>query len=177
MKSYRLLYIILFYSSYCLGQNTDMFDKIQQIGKAYTMSLKHGDIESMKNTEPPKNTWTFGRLLEYKEVLSKKNTIKYGSFIQPSVKEDVYSFNLFALDYRDEERPYYFVAIVSLTIENNEPKVSNAYLFTEKKPLTDWWMATVSFYKSREEGKLKKPIPEKYIFPTCPPPPYNYLVE
>lgn len=165
---------LLNFNSFCLGQENELFETIHQIGEAYTKSLKNGHIESMKEAQPPKDTWIYSKLLNYKKALNNKKTIKYGSFIMPGIKDDVYSYNFFALNSENARQPYYYTAIVSFIIENHKPVVNNAYLFTEEKALDDWWVRTVTFYKERLEGKESNKIPDEYVYPICPPPPFAY---
>ncbi|MGB1308842.1 MAG: hypothetical protein ACPG6B_08025 [Oceanihabitans sp.] len=143
-----------------------MFIKINDIGKSYTSALKNGQIESLRKANPPKDTWLFSRLEEYKHNLDSENII-YGQIIMPSTDESYYSYNLFAFDIKKEA--YYFVAIISFKILENDVKLNNTYLFTENKSLKDWWGKTFEFYESNQ---IKK-IPKKYLYKICPPPPFK----
>jgi hypothetical protein len=160
--------ILIFFSQSLFSQevSSESLEKIYESGKAFTTPLKRGQIESLKKANPSKGTWTYSKLEEYKRNLNSENII-YGQIIMPSADEAFYSYNLFAYDIKKET--YYFVAIVSYEIINNDVKMNNSFLFTEKKSLKDWWKRTFGFY----ESKLIKKIPEKYLFKTCPPPPFK----
>lgn len=162
------IFILIFLSQSLFSQevSSEALEKIYQGGKTFTTPLKKGQIESLKNANPPKDTWTYSKLEEYKNNLKSENII-YGQIIMPSADEAFYSYNLFAYDIKKET--YHFVAIVSYEIVNNEVKMNNSYLFTEKSSLKDWWKRTFGFY----ESKLIEKIPEKYLFKTCPPPPFR----
>lgn len=160
--------ILMFSSQPLFSQevSSEALEKIYEGGKAFTTALKNGQIESFKKAIPPKDTWTYSKLEEYKRNLNSGNII-YGQIIMPSANEAYYSYNLFAYDIKKES--YYFVAIVSYEIINNDVKMNNSYLFTENKGLESWWKRTFEFY----ESKLIKKIPKKYLFKTCPPPPFK----
>ncbi|WP_438422838.1 hypothetical protein [Aquimarina macrocephali] len=142
----------------------EILEKIYDRGKSFTTPLKQGRIESLKNANPPKDTWLYSKLEEYKSQLGSEN-ILYGEILMPSVDEKFYSYNLFAYDIK--KKFYYFVAIVSFEIINDDAKMKTQYLFTENKSLKNWWSKTFGFYQS----DLIKNIPEEYLFKTCPPPP------
>ena len=144
----------------------ELLEEIYTGGKAYSTPLKEGQIESLKNANPPKDTWTYSKLEEYKSNLNSENII-YGEIIMPSVDELNYSYNLFAYDLKKET--YYFVVVVSFEIIEDAVKMNDTYLFTEKKSLTGWWQRIFSFYQS----DLISKTPEKYLFRTCPPPPFR----
>lgn len=139
-------------------------EKIYNDGKSFTTPLKQGRIESLKRANPPKDTWLYSKLEEYKNQLGSENII-YGEIVIPSADEKFYSYNLFAYDIKKEF--YYFVAIVSFEITNNDAKMKTQYLFTENKSLKKWWSKTFGFYQS----DIFKNVPEKYLYKTCPPPP------
>ena len=149
--------------------NNAIFNKIDEKGKSYVEPIKKGEIEFLRNVDPPKDSWLFPKLLEYKKNIGSKN-IMYGSIIMPSASKDsnLYSYNLFAYNFKKEI--YYFVAIVSYKVSENNVMFQNSYLFTEDEGLNSWWRNTFSFYESKEI----KNIPEKFIFPYCPPPPKNF---
>lgn len=75
-----------------------------------------------------------------------------------SSNELYYSYNLFAYDYVKEK--YYFVAIASYQIENDNLEMRSACLFMEKEALFSWWNNTFGFY----ESDLIKDIPDKYLY-------------
>ena len=166
-----LLFLTLLSCSVIFSQevNNDILNKINEKGKSYSEPIKKGEIEFLRNVDPPKNSWLFQKLLEYKKNIGSKN-IMYGSIIMPSANKDsnLYSYNLFA--YNIKKEIYYFVAIVSYKVSENNVMFQNSYLFTEDEGLNSWWRNTFSFYESEEI----KNIPEKFIFPYCPPPPKNF---
>lgn len=161
-----LIITLIYISVFSQNIDTHTLDKILKKGRLFTKPLKNGEIEFLKNSNPPKDTWLFSKLEEYKKNLG-SNQILYGSIIMPSVDKTSYSYNLFAYDTKNET--YYFVAIVSYQILENDIKFNNSYLFTEKKSLKDWWKRVFVLYQSREIND----IPNKYIFKTCPPPPFK----
>ena len=161
-----LILILICYPIFSQDLNSEILDKIFEGGKSFTAKLKNGEIESLRKAKPAKDTWLFSKLEEYQRNLSSKNII-YGQIIMPNKDESSYSYNLFAYDIKKES--YYFVAIVSFKILENDIKINNSYLFTEKKSLEDWWLVMLGFYKSEQ---IKK-IPEKYIYKICPPPPFR----
>jgi len=146
--------------------NPKILDEINERGKLYTMRLKNGEIDFLKKSTPPKDTWSFSKLEEYKHNLG-SNDIIYGSIIMPNEDKTFYSYNLFAYDIKKET--YYFVAIVSYQMLEDSIKYDNSYLFTEKKSLKDWWIKMFGFYQSEKINN----IPKKYLFGTCPPPPFK----
>lgn len=164
MKWISFLILILFVQPILSQElSTKTLENIYNGGKSFTTPLKQGQIEPLKNANPPKDTWLYSKLKEYKNQLGSENII-YGEILMPSVDEKFYSYNLFAYDIKKES--YYFVAIVSFEIINNDAKMKSQFLFTEKKSLKNWWTRTFGFY----ESELKTKIPEKYLFYTCPPP-------
>lgn len=151
------------------GQETEIFSAIKEKGMAYVSSLKQGKIENLKNQNPPKNTWTYEKLLEYKEALERTEDITYGSFIAPSKRKGIYGFNFFAMSETDEIS-YFFVAVISMeVIDEKDVKIENAYLFTEKSALKNWWQRAFAFY----EGDDRNKIPKQFLYPICPPPPFR----
>ena len=166
-----LTLIMLLSCSYIFSQevNNAIFNKINQKGESYTEPIKKGEIEFLRNIDPPKNSWTFQKLLEYKKNIKSKDII-YGSIIMPSANKNsnLYSYNLFAYNFKKEI--YYFVAIASYKVSENNIKFQDSYLFTEDEGLNSWWRVAFTFYESEEF----KNIPEKFVFPYCPPPPKNF---
>lgn len=162
------IFVLIFLSQSLFSQevSSKALEKIYEGGKAFTTPLKKGQIESLKNANPPKETWTYSKLEEYKRNLNSEDII-YGQIIMPSADETVYSYNLFAYDLK--KKIYYFVAIASYKIIGDDIKKNGTYLFTEEKSLTHWWKRTFGFY----ESDLIKKIPEKYVFKVCPPPPFK----
>ncbi len=167
MKNLFTLLVILS-NSFVSAQdvNIETLDKIFTEGKSYIEPLKNGQIEHLKNVKPPKDTWVFSKLEDYKQNLG-SDQILYGSIIMPGVNDSTYSYNLFAYDIKREA--YYFVAIVSYDVLENDVKFDNAFLFTEERSLKDWWSTTFKFYQSE---KIKT-ISKEYIFEICPPPPFK----
>lgn len=147
--------------------DNQILEKIYSDGNLYTNPLKNGEIESLRNTEPPNSTWLFSKLEDYKQNIG-SNNILYGTIIIPIVNTNLVSYNLFAYDIK--KRTYYFVAIVSYKISENDVMFDQAYLFTEKEALNSWWSYTFSFY----QNDIKNKIPEKYVFDVCPPPPFGF---
>jgi len=167
IKMKFLPFLLLFFLSHQLCSqevDSETLEIIYQDGKSFTAPLKNGQIESLKNSNPPKDTWTYSKLEEYKDNLNSEN-IMYGEILMPSEDDKFCSYNLFAYDIKKET--YYFVAIGSYKILNGEVKINSSYLFTEKSGLQEWWKSIFGFY----QGKLIEKIPEKYLFKTCPPPP------
>ena len=59
--------------------------------------LKNGDIKGLEKVTPPKDTWLYSKLLDYKKVLSEENdSIFYGGFIKPATIKGNYGVNFFA---------------------------------------------------------------------------------
>ena len=156
--------ILICYPIFSQDVNPEILEKIFEGGESFTAPLKNGQIESFRKVKPSKDTWLFSKLEQYHRNLSSKN-ILYGQIIMPNKDESTYSYNLFAYDIKEES--YYFVAIVSFKILENDVKINGSYLFTEDKSLKNWWYVMLEFYKSE---KVKK-IPKKYIYQICPPPP------
>jgi len=164
--AFTLIIALVYLSLFSQKVDTHTLDEIYEKGKLFTKPLKNGEIEFLKNSNPPKDTWLFSKLEEYKKNLG-SNEILYGSIIMPSVDKTNYSYNLFAYDIKKEM--YYFVAIVSYQILENGIRFKSSYLFTEKKSLKDWWKRVFVLYQSKKINN----IPEKYIFKVCPPPPFK----
>jgi len=161
-----LLLIFISQSIFSQEVSYEMFEKIFDGGKSYTLPLKKGQIESLRKVNPPKDTWLFSKLEEYKRNLESEDIV-YGQIIMPNAEESLYSYNLFAYDIKKEA--YYFVAVVSFEILENDVKFKNSFLFTENQSLEDWWRKIFGFYQS----DLIKKIPEKYLYAICPTPPFK----
>lgn len=167
MKLISILILLFFCYSFSVQEpDLGLLEKMNTAGKAFTKPLKQGQIESLKNVEPPEDTWVYSRLEEYKQNLDSEN-LMYGQIIMPSADEKYYSYNLFAYDKKKEV--YYFVAIVSFKIIDNDVEIEGSYLFTEGNSLKMWWRRIFGFY----ESDLINNIPEKYLFKTCPPLPFK----
>jgi|GEM_PF-1504610 hypothetical protein len=168
---YFLFVILTSFFNKSVGQNDeDLYQKIESIGLSYVNQLKEGNIEGLKNINPPKDTWLYSKLLDYKKHLDEnENSIFYGSFIEPSIIEsDTYAYNFFALK-KQKEVHYFFVAVISVSFKYGKLKIDNTYLFTEDKSLKGWWQHVFSFY----ESEAIKTIPKKYLYKICPPPPFK----
>lgn len=159
-----LTIIIIFQSSLIFSQSDSNYKTIQTKGLEFITPLKNGEIESLKNITPPEGTWKYSRLIEYKEDLKNSEEILFGSFIQPSKTKDNYGFNFFAYN---DVGDYYFTAVVNFKIVENEVKIQNSYLFTEKEALKNWWLNAFNFY----DGEVIKSVPKKYLYIICPPAP------
>lgn len=148
--------------------NSEIFDEIYESGKKYIAPIKSGQIEFLKKINPPKDTWLYTSLEKYQQHLGSKD-ILYGSIIMPSTlkESNIYSYISFA--YNTKKEFYYFAGMVSFEVIGDSIRFDNSYLFTERKPLMDWWMSIASFYKSDNTNG----VPEKYIFEICPPPPFK----
>jgi len=168
-KFYLIIVFVCCLSGYA---QTDLdFKRIDSLGRSYTARLKSGNLDQFKNNTPAEGTWTHKRLLEYREDLNNLNIdVVFGDFIGPSVKENIYAYNLFAYKITGEnQREYYFAAIISVDISEDNPRIENAYLFTEKEALKSWWSHVFGLYYNKTIEK----IPEKYRYPICPPPPFK----
>lgn len=166
----RVISVLVFVFSFSvlLSQESQnqILSKVYLRGKTFSMPIKNGEIESLQQSNLPKDTWTYKKLKEYKQNLGSDNII-YGSIIMPNKKETFYSYNLFAYDIK--KKFYYFVAVVSYRTTGNNIEFNGSFLFTEKKGLENWWLNIANFYKS---NRIKK-IPKKYLFDFCPPPPFK----
>lgn len=152
------------------SQNEINYKVVDSLGRDFTKNLKSGNIEYLENSKPPKGTYTYKRLVEYKEALIKYPDIIIGSFIEPSVDSSLYAFNLFAYRRTDEKSfEYYFAAIISIDISSEVYKIKNSYLFTEQDALKSWWRHIFGFYYTEKN----KEIPKQFVFPVCPPPPFT----
>lgn len=155
----------------CNAQSEIDFKSINDLGKAFTAKLRAGDLRSFKNSKPPKDTWTYERLLEYKKDLNNPDVnISFGNFIGPSTNKTIFAYNLFAYKKSvNGDYEYYYAAIVSIDVSNEKPKIENAFLFTEKDALKSWWKHVFGLYHT----KTIETIPDKYYNPICPPPPFK----
>jgi hypothetical protein len=160
--------ILSFASLFSQEVNPLILEKIKEGGISYTTFLKNGNIESLRKANPPKDTWLFSKLEKYKQNLGSKD-ILYGSIITPSNVENsnLYFYNLFAYDIKKEF--YYFAAIVSFKVIDDNVQFESSFLFTENESLQNWWMNIFSFYESEKSNTIL----EKYNFKTCPPPPFR----
>jgi hypothetical protein len=167
MGRYILVLIIAFSFSGTYGQN-EKFHEIERLGKEYVQPIMEGHIENMKNANPPKDTWTYEKLVAYKEFIQTSKQVFYGSYIMPGLKENVYTYNQFAYT-KDEhgDYHYFFVAIISVNTSSAVAAIDVAFLFTEEKSIKDWWITTFGFYQS----EMFKEIPKEFMHPVCPPPP------
>lgn len=156
------------------SQNTIDYSKVDSTGKLFTSKLKNGDIEFLKNTKPTEGTWLYSDLLEYKnDLINNLESIRYGSYIEPSKSSKNFGYNLFAYKVKaNREIKYYFVAIVNIDISTENYKVGDSYLFTQKESLKSWWSHTFGFYHNSNTLERNK-IPKEFLFPVCPPPPFN----
>lgn len=164
-------FVFLIVPALSFGQKSEsFFQKIEDIGQNYIQALKLGKIENLKKANPPKDTWTYSKLLLYKSTLkTDKESISYGNFIEESInKKGVYAFNFFALNVKKKE-PYFFVAVISIDTNESQMKIKNTYLFTEKESLKDWWKHVYGFYMS----EFSKNIPKKFLCKVPPPPPFS----
>lgn len=173
MKNTIKLVIILI-ASFGFSQDAIDYEKIQSIGKAYTSYLWQGKIESLENANPPPGTFTYKDLLKYKKDLkSTPEVIKYGSYIEASNSTSEYAYNFFAFKMnKNGQADYYFAAIISMDVSKKEYNVTNPYLFTQKESLKNWWSHTFGFYHESNTDAREK-IPKKFVYHTCPPPPFR----
>ncbi|WP_411766315.1 hypothetical protein [Winogradskyella sp. A3E31] len=167
---------ILFGLSYliCLNsfaQKIVDFKSLDSIGRKHSQRLIKGDIEFLKNYNPPPNTWSYNRLLDYKKALvDEDKMILSGRIIGPSNNDSIYSYNFFAYHRTKEGKlEYFFVTVVSIDISSNKPNIENSYLFTEGEALKSWWMHIFGLYHTKEIEE----IPKEYQYPVCPPPPFE----
>jgi hypothetical protein len=146
-----------------------VFKKVQEVGSKFASHLKKGDIEPLRKRKSPSNTWTFKKLEEYKEYLKTGKTILYGSFINPTGKDDMYDYSMYALNIDTDDKPLYFYTLsVIVSAKDDEYKVLNFMIFTERKALDAWWNATFGFFISDEFKKIPKSVIKPDV---CPPPP------
>jgi hypothetical protein len=165
MRIFLLLTFISF-SAYSQQPNAKIYQEAFESGKAFSKNIKSGRIEPLKNRTPPKGTWTYARLNEYKQNIGSTDII-YGNFLMPSSNNTDISYNLFAFDIK--QNSYYFVAVVSYKVINEKLELDRSFLFTEKNILKNWWVNVARFYK----GDKIKMIPKKYLLEICPPPPFR----
>ena len=131
MKYVSILIMTLFYSNlFSQEVKLEILDEVFKRGELFSTPLKNGEIESLRKANPPKDTWVFSKMEEYKQNLG-SNDIIYGSILMPNIEGTFYSYNLFAYDIK--RNSYYFVAIVSYKISKDNIEFSKAYLFTEKQ--------------------------------------------
>ena len=168
----KTFFIVLFFSIAKLGFSqegisNEVFRQIDKEGYNFVLPVVKGDIEDLKNTTPPVDTWTYQDLLEYKETLKDKK-LHYGSFIQPAGSDNEYAFNFFAFTPNgDGSYKYFFVAIVVYRIEEEHLTNIESYLFTQEKPLKSWWTIAYNYY----ESDAIKTIPSAFVDYPPPPPP------
>lgn len=163
-----VLFIVVF-SSY--SQNVINYKLIDSIGESFTNNLKNGNIENLKNAKRSEGTYTYDRLVEYKNSIKNPDKkVITGSFVEISKDSTYGAFNLFAYRRVDAKSfEYYFAAIVSIDLSGDSYSIGNTYLFTEPEPLKSWWMHVFGFY----ETESNKTIPKEFVFPVCPPPPFT----
>ena len=164
-----LLTCLLVFSAVSFGQSDSLYKVIEKKGLAFVKPIKQGQIQGMKHSNPPKNTWTYAALEAYKKALDNGDDIVYGSFIHPSAKEGEYGFNFYALTKDASDVHYFFVAIISYKIVNGAVVKSDPnYLFTEKTPLKQWWSSS---YSNCLKGNTLQNSNSLNI--PCPPPPFK----
>jgi len=163
-----LIMILSFVSLFSQEIKPQILEKIEKDGTSFNEFLKNGNIEPLRNANPPKGTWLFSKLEKYKRNLGSED-ILYGSIIMPSIVENsnIYIYSLFAYDIKKEF--YYWAATVSYKVVDDNVQFDNSFLFTEKESLQDWWMKIFQFYESEKFNT----IPRKYKFEICPPPPFK----
>jgi hypothetical protein len=175
-KKHKFLGIICFTFFYfnVSSQNVKLHDSIYRRmvrnGLNYVHQIKSGDIENFKKEVPPKNTWTYRNLLQYKNALENNKTVYYDYYLQPLVNKDCYGFNFFALNTNNISKgKYYFVASVSMKVLDNNVIFLNSYLFTEKEPIKQWWLNMWGYFNSVNVVN----IPKHYLLQIPPPPPFD----
>lgn len=160
---------VLCFTTLGFGQSDAQFQKIQEMGLEFVNPIKEGRIEGLKNITPPKNTWTYSALEEYKTQLENKANIGYGSFIQPGGSSNSFGFNFYALQFNGTEYKYRFVAVVNYQIIDGEVVKAKAnYLFTEKEGLKKWWASSTSHCLNNNTFLNTNPMQID-----CPPPPFK----
>ena len=66
------------------GQSEVNYKQIDSLGQLFTAKLKKGELDQFMNTTPPENTWSYDRLLDYKNALNDEDiTIYTGDFVEP----------------------------------------------------------------------------------------------
>ncbi|CAL2087514.1 hypothetical protein [Tenacibaculum sp. 190524A05c] len=161
-----ILLILMCFTTYSQQSNAKIYQEAFESGKAFSKNIKSGRIEPLKSRIPPKDTWDYSRLVEYKQNIGSKDVI-YGNFLMPNKDKTIISYNLFAFDIK--QNSYYFVAVVSYKVINEKLESNGSYLFTEKIGLKNWWMNVARFY----QGNDIKEVPKKYLIEICPPPPFR----
>lgn len=166
-----LLFCLLGLTFNCFSQNDINYKLVDSIGENITRNLKAGNVAYLKDLKPPKNTWSFDHLILYSEALKEyPNDVIIETFLEPSKNELFCAFNLFAYRYIDENNvEYYFAAIISVDVTNDAYQLQNTYLFTVPEALKNWWIHVYGFYQRNG----KEQIPEEFILPVCPPPPFK----
>jgi hypothetical protein len=170
LKIYTLFIVILFFNlNSSFAQDTDaILKKVEEVGYQFVAPLKNGKIAHLKNRKPPKNTWTYEALLQYKKQLDAGEFVFYGSYISPTKKKGFYNFNFYATKESKEGERYFFTTSVIISLVNDKYKVIASFMFTEKESLKAWWLSTVNFFRSDDFNT----IPKEFIQPNiCPPPP------
>lgn len=70
MKLTSILILIFFCQSlFSQEVNSEALEKIYKGGNVFTTPIKKGQIESLKKANPPKDTWTYSKLEEYKRKI------------------------------------------------------------------------------------------------------------
>src|SRR5690554_4841360 len=94
-----LIMILSFVSLFSQEIKPQILEKIEKDGTSFNEFLKNGNIEPLRNANPPKGTWLFSKLEKYKRNLGSED-ILYGSIIMPSIVENsnIYIYSLFAYD-------------------------------------------------------------------------------
>ena len=136
---------------------------------AVTPSVE-GQIEMFKDMTPPENSWTFENLVRYKNDAEKdRQSIRYGKYIERnSSGNGRYAYNYFAYKPQPDHGDYYFAIIIEVD-PAKDFNITGTYLFTEKDSVKSWWSHTLWFY----ESEYIKEIPEEFLYPFCPPPPFT----
>ena len=170
VKIITLNFLLIFCFSNAQEDKNDILSSVKEFGERFTYKLKNGDLSQFKNVTPPEGTWTYEKLIEFRKYLiENKEKIKFGSYVEPSTSKGIYGYNLFAFIERDNGVKYFFAAVISVDKTEGGNKLDNAYLFTEREALKGWWMHTYGFY----QGDAIKDIPKKFLYFTCPPPPFK----
>lgn len=169
MKSFLSLFLLLFAAtSFSQTVDKDFYEKIRNAALPHVERIENGNIEALKNVTPPKDTWRFQDLLEYKKVLEEDTTlIFHGYYIEPSLTQDgIYAYNGFAYRQVDDKYEYFYTAIISVDTKNAF-KVTTTYLFTIDSSIQSWWRHTFGMYRN---GHLDT-IPKTHSYwAICPPP-------
>lgn len=159
----------LYFSIVGYSQTDSLYHIIQEKGLAFVKPIKDGHIEGLKDIKPPKNTWTYSKLQEYKTELEDNRNFTYGSFIQPSASPNKFGFNYYALQFNGGEHHYAFVAVIQYEIINGAIIKSGLnYLITEKEGLKKWWNSAASHCLNNNTFLNINPMKID-----CPPPPFK----